>query len=392
MDFLLPIELLVHISSYLDTKQSLRSFCETSKVCALAAEEFLYRDITFVRHKCQNISNTKIERYCTRATFAFGSEQDPDMGQTEWSITARSAEIVPSNAGDDELFQFFVCLRKVRELVIKGNRKINIGQYARPAHGFPNLETLRLENSSMQSLDLYRFAPFLQYPSLTSLHGSPLTLNLPDAIEPNSLALHTISLSASALPLRRVKYLFEACRSLQRFEFRAQDGVPAMASVMPGQLVTLLARHKETLQHLVLDYGQWPRPINPSPIHGLWIIGNRLNNFCALNTLIVEYGDFFRASIFAASVPAHISREILPPSIRTLKVAKCPPTSTTERSLRSVVDHMQRHPVLNNVTIEWDCQAFEKDMIDPAALQVIAQAVGRGLAIQTTYLDEMDEE
>jgi hypothetical protein len=48
---------------------------------------------------------------------------------------------------------------------------------------------------------------------------------------------------------------------------------------------------------------------------------------------------------------------------------------------------MQRHPSLDDVTINWFCDEDEKDEINSAALHVLEEARRTGLVFRITYVD-----
>jgi hypothetical protein len=146
-------------------------------------------------------------------------------------------------------------------------------------------------------------------------------------------------LKHSILPPEYARDLVAACKSLRWFTFSIEENTSSIDIVNPHQLVISLALHKGTVQHLDIDYWNDYEYMS-RPEDEPWYIGGSLTNFTALESLSVQYDALFGGGQFIGLVRKPIDGGILPPSIHTLTVSKCDPTTTAPGSLMLVVDHM----------------------------------------------------
>jgi hypothetical protein len=99
----LPAELRILVFDFLGTRKDLCSLCLTSRVCFSIAEVILYQDIPFNSYTLVNTPREKISKYCERATFLLGFEEDSGriIHDDEIDVEERIAAINPGNEGDE---------------------------------------------------------------------------------------------------------------------------------------------------------------------------------------------------------------------------------------------------------------------------------------------------
>jgi hypothetical protein len=141
--------------------------------------------------------------------------------------------------------------------------------------------------------------------------------------------------------------------ALKTFIYYPEDRMAEVDGATPKQLVSYLHKHKNTLQHLELNYSG----------NGLYhdyegkafAVGSGLTDFTKLKSLDIAYAALFDSKSFDSTAPA---KPFLPNSISSVTLRSCP-LDANVAFLEAIIAHKQRNTTM---TIHLDFHCEWKDL------------------------------
>jgi hypothetical protein len=131
---------------------------------------------------------------------------------------------------------------------------------------------------------------------------------------------------------------------LKTFVYCPDGRVENVGGATPEQFVSYLHKHKDTLQHLELNYFE----IGLHHDYDSWLdgkafaVGSGLADFTKLETLDIAYAALFDSKSFASTTPA---KPFLPNSISSVTLRWCPLNANLE-FLKAIIAHKQRNTAM----------------------------------------------
>jgi hypothetical protein len=140
---------------------------------------------------------------------------------------------------------------------------------------------------------------------------------------------------------------------LKTFFYCPDDFGEELGGATPKQLVSYLHKHKNTLQHLELNYfGVGLRSDYDSWSEGkAFAVGSGLADFTKLESLDMAYAALFDRKSFISTAPA---RPFLPTSISSFTLRACPLKANVD-FLKAIIAHKQRNTSMT-IHLDFDCE------------------------------------